>query len=321
VNLEIPRSIKLCVLALLVVFLVWAGDRYALPLWGNRPIYQRQITPSPKVECRSIKHSLGETCVPLNPQRVVVLDVLDNVLALGIQPVGATTVENGKFRTNLPEKTQGIANVGLIWQPNLEAILRLQPDLILGIDWQKEVYDQLSKIAPTVLVKTTNGINWKDWFQMYAETLGKSQVAAKILSDYNQRVTDFQEQMGAKRSQTKVSVVMFWDGVRIYMKKSFSGGILSDIGLPRPPEQDREKVNEDISLELISKMAGDVIFLMIGDRTPALERFINHPLWSQLEAVKQGKAYQVKADIWLAGYSPVAANLILDDLFRYLIAK
>jgi iron complex transport system substrate-binding protein len=142
-----------------------------------------------------------------------------------------------------------------------------------------------------------------------------------MLNEYDNRIKYFQQQMGEKRSQTKVSVVMFWDGVRIYMKKSFSGGILSDLGLPRPPEQDKDKVAEDISLELIPKMAGDAIFLMIGDRTPELERFTNHPLWSQLEAVKQGKVYKVKADTWLAGYSPVAANSVLDDLFKYLVKK
>jgi iron complex transport system substrate-binding protein len=312
-GMKINRLIKLSAIALSILLLVWACQ-------GNvsQQIGSNGNTTS---ECRFVKHSLGETCVPLNPQRVVVLDVLDNVLALGIKPVGATTADSGNFRTNLPEQTQEIAKVGLIYQPNLESILRLQPDLILGIDWQQEVYDKLSKIAPTVLAPSSDRINWKEWFQTYAEALGKSSEGKKILNEYDNRIKSFQQQIGEKRSQTKVSVVMFWDGVRIYMKKSFSGGILSDLGLPRPPEQDKDKVNEDISLELIPKMAGDAIFLMIGDRTPELDRFTNHPLWSQLEAVKQGKVYQVKADTWLAGYSPVAANSVLDDLFKYLVKK
>jgi iron complex transport system substrate-binding protein len=41
-------------------------------------------------ECRIIKHAMGESCVPIHPQRVVVLDgtSLANAIALGIQPIG-----------------------------------------------------------------------------------------------------------------------------------------------------------------------------------------------------------------------------------------
>ena len=41
---------------------------------------------------RAISHALGETIVPLNPQRVVVLTqaALDNSLALGVKPVGSS---------------------------------------------------------------------------------------------------------------------------------------------------------------------------------------------------------------------------------------
>jgi iron complex transport system substrate-binding protein len=48
------------------------------------------------------------------------------------------------------------------------------------------------------------------------------------------------------------------------MNKSFSGQILNDVGLPRPPAQDKEKVNENVSLELIPQMGGDAIFLVKG---------------------------------------------------------
>uniref|UniRef100_A0ACD5GN64 Uncharacterized protein n=1 Tax=Desertifilum tharense IPPAS B-1220 TaxID=1781255 RepID=A0ACD5GN64_9CYAN len=41
--------------------------------------------------CQMVQHVMGETCVPLNPQRIVTLDGfgLDALLALGVQPVGA----------------------------------------------------------------------------------------------------------------------------------------------------------------------------------------------------------------------------------------
>lgn len=308
------RRIQHFVLVSLAIFLVCACT-------GN-VTKNRQID-STRSPCHTMEHALGKTCVPVAPQRVVVLDILDNVLALGVKPVGATTWDNGNFRTYLPDQTTEIAKVGLLEQPNIESILSLKPDLILGTYWgdAQGIYERLSPIAPTVLVGNGRDIAWKEWLKTYAEALGKTQEAEKLLSDYNDRIVAFRNQMGDKLSTTQVSVVSFWETVRLYMNKSFSGQILKDVGLPRPPAQDKEKVNEDVSLELIPQMGGDAIFLILGDRTPKLAQFTSHPLWSQLQAVKQGKVYEVEGDAWIAGYSPVAANRILDDLFKYLVGE
>lgn len=309
------RRIQHFVLVSLAIFLVCACT-------GN-VTKNRQIDSSSRSPCHTMEHALGKTCVPVAPQRVVVLDILDNVLALGVKPVGATTWDNGNFRTYLPDQTTEIAKVGLLEQPNIESILSLKPDLILGTYWgdAQGIYERLSPIAPTVLVGNGRDIAWKEWLKAYAEALGKTQEADKLLSDYNERIVAFREQMGDKLSKTQVSVVSFWETVRLYMNKSFSGQILNDVGLPRPPAQDKEKVNENVSLELIPQMGGDAIFLVLGDRTPKLAQFTSHPLWSQLQAVKQGKVYQVEGDAWIAGFSPVAANRILDDLFKYLVGE
>lgn len=308
------RSIQRFVFAIFAVILI-VSCHNAHDVSSSNPKH------SPTVNCRVIQHAMGETCVPTNPQRVVVLDLLDSALALGVKPVGATTYD-GKFRSHLPEQTRGIEQVGLIEQPNLESILRLQPDLILGIDWQDTIYAQLAQIAPTVLAKGAQEIDWKPWLRTYAEALGRTPVAEQLIDNYDKRVELFRQQMGKRLSQTQVSVVMSWDGYRTYMKRSFSGQILSDLGLPRPPMQDKEKVNEDISLELIPKMAGDVIFLAVGGNNPSnVERLLKSPLWLQLPAVAKHRVYQVDANVWVAGYSPVSANIVLDDLFKHLIAE
>jgi len=193
------RSIKQFLLVSLVIFLVCACA-------GNVTNNREQIN-STQSSCHIVKHALGKTCVPNAPQRVVVLDILDNVLALGVKPVDATTWDNGKFRTYLPEKTTEIAKVGLLSQPNLESILGLHPDLILSVYWGDEgTYERLSQIAPTVLAGNGRDIAWKDWLKTYAEALGKTQEAQKLLSDYNTRIAAFREQMGEKLSKTQVSI-------------------------------------------------------------------------------------------------------------------
>jgi len=51
-----------------------------------------------------------------------------------------------------------------------------------------------------------------------------------------------------------------------------------------------------------------------------MEKLEGDPLWSQLEAVQQGNIYQVNGSYWI-GTGPIAANLVIDDLFRYLVEE
>ncbi|MEP0770336.1 iron-siderophore ABC transporter substrate-binding protein [Trichocoleus sp. ST-U1] len=318
-NNYIQRNIRLLLITLLTICIVSACGNNAKKNGTNNSINVSLNLPSQAV--RVVKHAMGETKVPVNPQRVIVLGNLENVLALGIKPVGATTLGDGEFLSYLRNQTEGITKLGINGQPSLEKILFLKPDLILGWSWDEGIYEKLSQIAPTVFAE--GSITWKEWLRTFAEALGKTPEAEKLLRNYNQRVETFKEQMGDRFSQIQVSVVNFWaDKVRIYMKRSFSGLILNDIGMLRPSAQNKDKNSENLSLELIPKMEGDAIFLVLGEgKESKLNQFTNHPLWFQLNAVKQGKVYQVNSDAWISSWGIIGANRVLDDLFKYLVIE
>ncbi len=119
-------------------------------------------SPVKPTECQMVRHKLGEICVPIAPQRIVALDprhLADPLLALGIEPVG-TAIYVYQGEESLPGLTaddiEGIESIGDVYQPSLEKILSLKPDLTLAMDLAHEqIYQQLSAIAPTIL------IDWK----------------------------------------------------------------------------------------------------------------------------------------------------------------
>ncbi|WP_414548264.1 ABC transporter substrate-binding protein [Anabaena sp. CCY 0017] len=267
---------------------------------------------------RVVKHAMGETKVPLHPQRIIVLGGLDNVLALGIKPIGATTLGDNKFLGYLDNLTEGIEKIGTNGQPSLEKILSLKPDLILGLYWDAELYKQLSQIAPTVLAD--GDINWQQWLMKFAEAVGETEKGETLLRDYDQRIGNLRQKMGDDLANTKVSLVNFWANfTRIYMNRSFGGSIIQEIGLSRPASEDKAKNHENISLELIPQIGGDAIFLILGGHNESrLQQFINHPLWSRLKAVQENRVYPVTSDIWIASWGIIGANRVLDDIFKYL---
>ena len=276
---------------------------------------------------RIVEHALGTTQVPVNPQRVVVLDGLDAVLSLKVKPIGSNEVDiEDSYLKNISE---GIESVDSADGPNLEAIVALEPDLILGTLWDRSNYELLSQIAPTVIAEVDSSGEWKRMLSKYGEALGKTERAEQVMADYYARIEDFQAQMGDLLQKTEVSIVYAYpDGrISIYLEDSFCGTVVADAGLPRPPAQTNteQSFSMDISKELFKKADGDVIFVWTYGRTKerseegiaALRQLRTDPLWSELNAVKQGKVYDVPG-YWI-GTGPIAANLVLDDLFKYLV--
>jgi iron complex transport system substrate-binding protein len=266
---------------------------------------------------------MGETEVPENPERVVVLDTgeLDSAMTLGIKPVGAVeAIEGGGYPSYL-EGTEEIENVGTTEQPNLETIATLEPDLILSSKLRHEaIYDELSQIAPTVFTETT-GVTWKENFEVHAEALNRAEEGDMVEKEYQARIDEFRQAMGD--NPPEVSVVRFLSGdTRIYQKESFIGTILEDAGLPRPPSRDVEDFAiMNASAEYIPEMGGDVIFVTTygPEEESTKQEITSDPLWQQLEAVQQGRVYEVSDDLWMLGIGYTAANGVVDDLTRYLV--
>lgn len=289
-------------------------------------------------DCYIVQHFAGETCVPRQPKRVVALDsiTLEYLLSLGIRPIGA--VSSDLVVSDLQHDLTGIANIGSTDEPNLEKILSLQPDLIVGIDYYQTIYSQSSQIAPTILYEVEHSGQWNEIFLNFAQMLQKGEVAQQVMNNYYTRLEQFKQQMGERLNNTEVSVVRIYPNqINLYLKDSFCGTILQDAGLPRPPAQaiaadDAQKrfgnpIQTSISRELLAQADGDVMFMWTGENTveanqqaqQKLAQLKSDPLWQQMRVVQQNKIYQVPS-YWL-GSGPIAANLVIDDLFKYLIDR
>ncbi|NJL37340.1 MAG: iron-siderophore ABC transporter substrate-binding protein [Leptolyngbyaceae cyanobacterium RM2_2_4] len=273
---------------------------------------------------------MGTTQVPENPQRIVVIDsaALDSVLALGLKPIGSTIY--GEIPQYLGDQTQGIEIVGDVNQPNLESILKLQPDLILGTKVSAgRIYRPLSRIAPTVLTEGSgSSLDWPENFRLFAATLGKTELGSQQIDAYQQRVSELRAQLNQVRDQrveeTVVSLLVTGQGrVGFYTENSFPGSVLRDIGFARPVAQTKPKRRAAMaSREDLDSLDGDVIFLIHSPQSEdslALEAFTADSIWSQLNAVQQDQIYQVDNEVWIAGRSILAANQILNDISQSLL--
>lgn len=299
----------------------------------SQPTAQRGHTLSePPPDCRIIQHTFGETCVPLEPQRIIALDphtTLDPLIALGIMPIGFASYNSSGEESLLGlsfDEVTGIENVGSFFEPSLEKILMLKPDLILTTDYSNDEqrYKLLSEIAPTVSVPNqshTSPVDWenrpyfKENLQYVATLLGQEAKAEEVLRQYQKRIEELKSHIGSQLQKTEISVIFYGEGyIWTISKDSYPiSYVLDDVGLRYKFVPHGEW---NLSIETISEYDSDILFIVDVDRKGS-SFYLESPIFSNLEAVKNNRAYVVSQENWrTAGIS--GANKILDDLFKYL---
>ncbi|TXS04563.1 iron-siderophore ABC transporter substrate-binding protein [Streptomyces sp. col6] len=274
---------------------------------------------------RTVKHAMGSTEIKEQPKRVVVLDVgeLDNVVSLGVKPVGLAPTEGSPELPSYLKKDAGTPkNIGTINSLNLEAIAALKPDLILGSQLRAaNSYDELSQIAPTVF-SIRPGFTWKENYLLNAAALDRTAQAEANLAAYKKKAKALGDELGAHKPT--VSMVRYLpDGlIRLYANDSFIGTILKDVGIPRPENQDIADLAAEVSAENIDQADADYIFTGVYGDAKATDKSKAqaNPLWKNLKAVKDGHAYDVPDETWYLGLGVTAADVVLDDLKKYLTA-
>ncbi|MEU0539278.1 ABC transporter substrate-binding protein [Nocardia sp. NPDC005978] len=268
---------------------------------------------------RSITHTAGESEVPADPKRIVVLSTaaLDAACALGLweRVVGAATISGptpqpAYLGTGISE----IPGVGAVSDPDPAKVAGLKPDLILGAASDKPDYDALRAIAPTVLVGTDKG--WQAEFSALAEAVGREGAAVKALDDY--RTVARESGIAVNASLSQASVLRFdAKGIRVQGGDTFAGQVLGDAGVQRPQAQrgaSFELPGLDTEQER-NRAEGDIIYLMFdgADGQKYGESVMRGDDWKSLSAVSDKRDFAVADTIW-HGSGVTAAKALLEDM-------
>ncbi|WP_273426291.1 iron-siderophore ABC transporter substrate-binding protein [Marinobacter sp.] len=274
----------------------------------------------------TIKHALGVSRISGSPDRVVSLyqGATDTAVALGIEPVGAVESWTEKpFYRYLRSALPDVRMLGLETQPDLEGIAWLNPDLIVAASNRHlAIYPLLQQIAPTVVINDV--YDFKTLLTLMAKATGKEQLGQCLLRHWQARAGDFHSRIRGKLGEAwpqEVAILSFRaDHARIYYG-GFARSVLDELGFSTPSAHRREGWGIKLtSQESIPAMDAEAIFLFMQD-DPAVRRTFNrwtdHPLWQNLEAVRAGEVYPVNPVTWNMGAGILAANLMLDDLYKH----
>ncbi|WP_435272517.1 ABC transporter substrate-binding protein [Streptomyces parvulus] len=192
---------------------------------------------SSAAKTRTVATDYGKVEVPAAPKRVVVLNhALAGYLYDLDVPVTATIPEDadgkGEYSPYWADEAKKDGTTFLPWSVDgfdLEAILELEPDLIVGggigfpLFQAEKVYDDLTDIAPTVLVGKKLG-DWRGQFSFLADDVfGKKDVYTEHVAAYDGRVTEVKKAITPPPGPVSF-LAMTGDGTAY--------GLVESVGLP-----------------------------------------------------------------------------------------
>ncbi|MFZ3588932.1 ABC transporter substrate-binding protein [Bacillus sp. DJP31] len=259
-------------------------------------------------ETRIFTHFNGETEIPTEPKRVVTTQWLGHMLALGVKPVGAGswTLNNPYFEGMI----DGIDDIGE-GEVSLEKILSLEPDLIIATDEEAEIYEELSKIAPTILIPwMEHDVNGH--LNIVADALGKQAEAETFIKDFEKVAAEKSEKVRnyVKEDETVLIFRIYPDSFSVYGDRNMGHVFYNGLGFTPPAliraEMDKNpgKFNQNkISLEVLPDYSADHLIVMVNDLKEAevqLKEIQSTKLWQGLPAVQNNNVYYIEKTQWLA---------------------
>lgn len=356
VKAQIDRWVKLSRWVVLAIALISA----IVACQGQPPLVRDTISPLPSIDhpnCRTISHAMGETQVCGQPQRIVVLGpyLLEPLLALKIQPIAFgdhVAFHQGDYtqpRAQIPYLGQwvsrSLANVGIAYTPSIEAILKAQPDLILGIDGNNAgQYPTLASIAPTLMLKWTEP---EKNLRTIAQAVNRSEQAEHLLRQSRQQIASARQAFAPLvQTAPKLLLLNSAELQEIYLGVNTHGlcsSLLKELGfqLVVPPEfqPSPQTALVPITLEALPQLNHANLIVLLGNNFSGMNQFESiqtfeenqlsklkqawekNAIAQNLTASQRGQVYFIPAYLCLGLPGPIGTDLYLNELKKQLLSS
>lgn len=261
----------------------------------------------------------GPVEVPAAPETVAVLDIaaLDTIHALGVIPAGVPDMVYVDYLAGLADSAEP---VGTLFEPDLEALAALAPDLIVLGGRSSTQLDAVEPIAPTIDMTI-----WEDpvaearaRIETYGAIFGLEAKATELVAALDARLGTARQAADGKGR----ALIVMANGPKIsaYGAGSRFGWIHSALGLPEAHENlDPETHGDAISFEFIAEVNPDWLIVIdrgaaIGEPGGADATLDNALVRGTTAAQRQQIVYLDPAPIYIAGGGYNSMTHTLDQL-------
>lgn len=248
------------------------------------------------------------------PRRIVTMSwpLTETLLALGVAPVGMSLPPWYTQTVVEPPLPAGVADIGLLYQPNFDVLQSLAPDLMIITPGHTSIRGALEHIAPTL----TLGAYMSDP-QPYrslrretvelAQTLAREPRASALLDATTQCIAAEKAKLDAQPAW-RASPVIVADAVDDRFLRVYGAGSLFDdllrglnvanVAHPQTPPGRAERTMNVAGSALVPVQrlvhAAHASVLLVGPVDPAVRAGLQrNPLWQALPAVRGARVVEL----------------------------
>lgn len=272
----------------------------------------------------TITHVQGRTEVPVDPERIVVLDfgVLDSVDALGGESVVA--VPKTGLPKSLDEYAVGdITDLGNVKEFDVEAIAESDPDVILAASRSAAKYDELAEIAPTVDLTLGDGdfmTEFKEQTNQIGTILGKEEQAEEALAEVEAKAEEVRT--AAKGAEDAMILLVSGGKISAYGPGTRAGSIIHGVAGVAPTVADLKKDShgQAVSFEFVAAKKPSTLFVIdrdaaIGQEGKTAQQVLDNPLVAKTPAWQNDRVtYLSSTDWYLVSSGLNALPRMLDEV-------
>lgn len=263
----------------------------------------------------------GPQTVENTPAKIAVLDIaaIDTLDALGVTIAG---VPNSLYLERLQAKYAKAEVVGTLFEPDLEVLNALAPDLIVVGGRSSGKQTETSRVAPSIDM-TIWGEDLTGQVRQrildYGRIFDLNDKAQTLVSEFDHKIETAKNALEGKGT----ALILMTNGpkISVYGPGSRFGWIHSVLGLPAAdPNIDASNHGDAVSFEYVAETDPD--WLIVVDRAAAVgsneqnaEATLDNALIRQTKAWKTGQVvYLPSASVYIAAGGAQATVEVIDSL-------
>ncbi|MGH3384382.1 MAG: ABC transporter substrate-binding protein [Nocardioidaceae bacterium] len=256
---------------------------------------------------------------------------LEMLVTLGVMPVGAADIKGYSSWVKAAPLDESVKDVGTRQEPSVDAIVALEPDLVIAhADRDQKLIEQLEEYVPVLVMQATDASDnigqMKHNVETIATTVGEEDKAADVLADFDAKVAEGKDALAeAGVAGEQFAMADGWqDGSSIAIRMFGKGSLLSDIAVEMGLENGwTGKVDEwglaQTDVEGLGTL-GDVHFFYNANDSDVDvfgEGLAKNAIWTSKPFVKDGKLYEIDEGTWTFG-GPLSCEQFIDFVVKTL---
>lgn len=256
----------------------------------------------------------------------------ENLLALGVKPVGAADVKGYNAWATVVPLPADTPDVGTRGEPSLEAVAALDPDLVVTTtDLPDAVIKQLTAKVPVLALRGSDGSDPLGYMRRTVTTLatatGTTAQGQKLLTGFDAKVSEGRAALAAAgKAEAPFTMADGWQesgnvSIRLYTSGSFFGAIADELGLKNgwTGEGDKDYGLATTDVEGLTKVKDpQTTFFYAANASEGdvfAEDLPKNAIWKQLPW--KGNTHKIPEGIWMFG-GPPSAGAYVDALVSAL---